>query len=53
MFVGHPEHFKDKLLNYDLGVIRSTSAMNLDRMEDYYVELTRADLSLNRYKVVS
>ena len=53
MFVDHPEHFNDKLLNYDLGVIKSTSAMNLDRMEDCYAELTRADLSLNRYKVVS
>ena len=53
MFVDHPEHFSDKLLNYDLGVIKTTSAMNLDRMEDYYAELTRADLSLNRYKVVS
>ena len=53
IFVDHPEHFRKKLLNFDLGVIKSTSATNLDRMEDYYVELTRADLSLNRYKVVS
>ena len=53
IYVDHREHFRKKLLNFDLGVIKSTSAMNLDRMEDYYVELTRADLSLNRYKVVS
>ena len=53
MFVDHPDHFDKKLLNFDLGVIKATSATNLDRMEDYYVELTRADLSLNRYKVVS
>ena len=53
MHVDHPEQFNRKLLNFDLGVIRTTSATNLDRMEDYYVELTRADLSLNRYKVVS
>ena len=49
----HPEHFSKKLLNFDLGVIKTTAATNLDRMEDYYVELTKADLSLNRYKVVS
>ena len=53
IYVDHREHFRKKLLNFDLGVIKSTSAMNLDRMDDYYVELTRADLSLNRYKVVS
>ena len=53
MYVDHNERFSEKLLNYDLGVIKTTAAMNLDRMEDYYVELTKADLSLNRYKVVS
>ena len=53
MYVDHNERFNEKLLNYDLGVIKTTAAMNLDRMEDYYVELTKADLSLNRYKVVS
>ena len=53
VFLDHPEHFNDKLLNFDLGVIKTTPAMNLDRAEDYYVELTKADLSLNRYKVVS
>ena len=36
----HPEHFSKKLLNFDLGVIKTTAATNLDRMEDYYVELT-------------
>ena len=53
VFLDHPEHFHDKLSNFDLGVIKKTSATNLDRVEDYYVELTKADLSLNRYKVVS
>ena len=53
IYVDHPEHFHKKLLNFDLGVITSTAATNLDRKEDYYVELTKADLSLNRYKVVS
>ena len=51
MFKDHPQHFDNKLRNYDLGVIKSTSPMNLDRCEDYYIELTKAHLSLNRYKV--
>lgn len=49
----HPEHVDKKLLNYSLGVIKSTSGGNLDRAEDFYVESLRADLSLNRYKVTS
>ena len=49
----HPEHFGKKLKNYKLGVIKSTRPMNLDRLEDYYVEATKADLSLNRYKVTT
>ena len=53
IYVDHPEHFHEKLLNFDMGVIKTTAATNLDRKEDYYVEITNADLSLNRYKVVS
>ena len=53
VFVDHPEQVKVKLKNFDMGIVKTTAATNLDRMEDYYVELTRADLSLNRYKVVS
>ena len=53
IFVDHPEHFHEKLLNFDMGVIKTTAATHLDRKEDYYIELTKADLSLNRYKVVS
>ena len=51
MFKDHPESFDYKLQNYDLGVIKSTSPLNLDRCEDYFLELTKAHLSLNRYKV--
>ena len=51
MFKDHPENFDYKLQNYDLGIIKSTSPLDLDRCEDYYLELTRAHLSLNRYKV--
>ena len=51
MFRDHPDQAHNKLSNFHLGVIRSTSPMNLDRVEDYYVEFTKAELSLNRYKV--
>ena len=47
----HPEHVQYKLKNFSSGVIKSTSPMNLDRLEDFYVDLTKAELSLNRYKV--
>ena len=49
----HPEHLMSKLNNYDLGIVRTSNPMDLDRTEDYYVELTNADLSLNRYKVTT
>ena len=49
----HPEHFGKKLNTYKLGIIKATQPMNLDRLEDYYVEATKADLSLNRYKVTT
>ena len=47
----HPEHVMNELRNYKLGVVKTSNPMALDRTEDYYVELTNADLSLNRYKV--
>ena len=46
-------HFGKKLNTYKLGIIKATQPMNLDRLEDYYVEATKADLSLNRYKVTT
>ena len=49
----HPEHVNEKLSNFSLGVIKSCNATALDRMEDFYVELLNANLSLNRYKVTS
>lgn len=50
IFRDHPGKVKDKLKNYDLGVIKATSPADLDRLEDYYVDITHAKLSLNRYK---
>ena len=49
----HPQHISKKLSNYSMGIIKSVSADNLDRAEDYYVEHYDAKLSLNRYKVTS
>ena len=49
----HPEHLMEKLNNYKLGIIKEKNPMDLDRAEDYFVELTNADLSLNRYKVTT
>ena len=51
MFKDHPQNFGLKLRNYDLGIIKATSPLDLDRCEDHYLELTKAHLSLNRYKV--
>ena len=53
IYKDHPEFVKNKLLNYSLGVIKSTSGTSLDRTEDFFVEHLKADLSLNRYKVTS
>ena len=49
----HPQHTSKKLSNYSMGVIKSVSATNLDRAEDFHVEHFNAELSLNRYKVTS
>ena len=51
IYKDHPQHTNKKLSNYDLGILKSCSASNLDRTEDYYVEYLKANLSLNRYKV--
>ena len=53
MYKDHPMHVGKKLSNYSLGVIKSTTPCNLDRLEDYFVEHLDAKLSLNRYKVTS
>ena len=53
IFEKHPEHFHLKLKNFKLGVVKATSAMNLDKLEDYYLTQTKADIyGLNRYKVM-
>ena len=51
MYKDHPQYFDNRLQSYDLGILKLSNPNNLDRCEDYYLELTKADLSLNRYKV--
>ena len=53
IFKDHRKHLRKKLNNYSVGIIKSTSPANLDRLEDYYVDYTHAELSLNRYKVIA
>ena len=53
IYKDHPQFTSRKLRNYSVGVIKTTSATDLDKEEDYYNELLHAKLSLNRYKVTS
>ena len=49
----HIEHFDHKLYNYDIGIIKQVHPNSLDRAEDYFVHMTKADIiSINRYKVI-
>ena len=53
IFDKHEDKFGMKLENYNLGIIKTTRPTSLDRTEDYYISMTRADvLSINRYKVM-
>ena len=47
----HVDKFPDKLLNYDIGIIKAVSPHDLDRLEDFYIYSTKAEtMGLNRYK---
>ncbi len=48
----HPNNFGDKLTNFDFGVVKGVSPLQLHRCEDFYIYRTDADIrGLNRYKV--
>ena len=52
IYAEHLEFFGEKLNNYDIGIVRSVRPLDLDRVEDFYIHNTRADVvSINRYKV--
>ena len=53
IFKDHPDHTEQKLTNFSAGIIKTTSPSSLDRQEDFYIEYTNAELSLNRYKVIA
>ena len=54
IFDQHPDNFDQKLFNYNFGILKSCSPKDLNRLEDFYVYITKADaISLNRYKVLS
>ena len=47
----YTENFGDKLFNFGFGVIKSVNPLDLDRAEDYFIYITKADtVGLNRYK---
>ena len=46
MYRDHLEHINKKLSIYSLGIIKSSSPSDIDRLEDYYVEHLDAKLSL-------
>ena len=51
IFNSHIELFDNKLKNFHLGIIKTATPINLERLEDYYIWYTRADvIGLNRYK---
>ena len=54
IYTKHLENFDSKLLNFKIGIVRSCSAVLLNRLEDYFIYSSKADIiSLNRYKVVT
>ena len=53
IYENHLERFGDKLKNFDFGIVKSIRPTSLNRLEDYYIYVTKADIvSLNRYKVM-
>ena len=50
IFRDHSEKVGEKLKNYDLGILKAASPRELNRLEDFYIDLSHAKLSLNRYK---
>ena len=54
IYTKHIDNFNDKLRNFDIGIVRMCSADLLNRLEDYFIYSSKADvISLNRYKVLN
>ena len=57
IYVDHPDNIgncpEDGLSNFNIAIIESVNAPNLDRRESFYIWSTEADIRhLNRYKVI-
>ena len=50
----HPEQFGDKLSNFNFGIVEQVPPAKLNRVEDFYIFISKADTcALNRYKVTN
>ena len=54
VFKEHIENFGDKLIgNFNAGIVGNAPPRNLERLEDFYIYESKADMmSLNRYRAV-
>ena len=53
IFLEHLDNFPLKLNNFKVGIVGQAPPRRLDRLEDFYIYNTKADvLSLNRYRAV-
>ena len=53
VFMEHLDNFPLKLCNFKVGIVGQAPPRRLDRLEDFYIYTTKADvLSLNRYRAV-
>ena len=43
IFEAHIEKFGDKLKNFKMGIVKEVKPTSLNRMEDYYIYVTKAD----------
>jgi hypothetical protein len=53
IYTDHPDKVEQGLLNYNVVILESTNAINLNRKESFYIWSTEGDIRhLNRYKLV-
>ena len=54
VFEKHIDTFPEKLNNFNFGIFKSSTPKELNRLEDFYIYISKADsISLNRIKVIS
>ena len=53
IYTDHPDNTEHDLLNFNVAILESTNAINLNRRESFYIWSTEGDIRhLNRYKLV-